>query len=137
VILDWFRGIASLKNFNPDKYNGDWKHIISWWNDHDQGIRPWDNITFGVSTISRTTSYTLLASDQLVFMDTTSGVLTVTLPTASVLKGKEYTVINTGTHLLTISPNGSDTINGGSFLYLPNQYFHAQLLSDGSNWFAI
>jgi len=44
VILDWFRGILKSENLTPEKYNGDWKRFITWWNDHDMGIRAWDNV---------------------------------------------------------------------------------------------
>jgi len=44
VIINWFRGIKDKIELTALKYNGDWTNLINWWNDHNNGVRKWDNV---------------------------------------------------------------------------------------------
>lgn len=131
-----FFGINDLKDLTYRKYNQDLLDIRNWWDDHDSGFRSFSNISFGVTTNSKSTSYGASISDQLILMDTTSSAITLTLPSAVGLKGKQYIVMNVGTKNLTIATTSAQTINGGSSYLIPNKYFSVELYSDGSNWVA-
>ena len=61
-----------------------------------------------------------------------SGTFTVTLPTASTCAGRRYTIKNTGTGIITISPNVD-----GSSQTLPAQYDLIEVLSDGTNYWKV
>lgn len=85
-------------------------------------------------TVTKTTSYTLTASDFIVLAD---GTLTVTLPDATVRAGQQYIVVNsTGAGAVTMGAAGSQTIAGlpaGDWaLFSQGQSFW--LASDGANW---
>lgn len=58
---------------------------------------------------------TLAPSDEVLLVDTTSAGVTVTVPAASAGK-RGWTVVNTGTHDVTIATTGSDTIVGPTTL---------------------
>ncbi|MHA1401532.1 MAG: hypothetical protein ACTSQE_14375 [Candidatus Heimdallarchaeaceae archaeon] len=74
------------------------------------------NSTLGVNgSISlpytaKTGAYTLTASDYTV--DCTSSTFTITLPTASGISGRIYNIKNSGTGIITIDANGTETIDG-------------------------
>jgi len=80
-------------------------------------------------------SSTLSAWGQLVLISAASGNLTLQLPTAVGFVGKTIKVVrvDSTTNTLTISPNGSQTINGGSSYILGANYASATFESDGTN----
>lgn len=66
-----------------------------------------------VTTTTRvTTTYTILTTDSVIFCNTDAGAYTATLPAGS--QGKSYQVINSGTtsNLLTVAPDGAETLIG-------------------------
>lgn len=71
-----------------------------------------------------TTATTVLDSDETMLVDTTSGAVTVTLPTASTVRGREFTVVktNAGANNVTIAAAGSDTINGAATYVFNTQW---------------
>ena len=74
-------------------------------------------------------------------VNTTSGALTITLPSASGISGRIYTIKKIGTggidKELTINPAGSATIDGGSSYIIYNDYTYVTLQTDGTNWYII
>ncbi len=59
------------------------------------------------------TSYSPLYADDYLFVDTTAGAVTLSLPIAR--GGKTYTVVKlTGANNVVVLPNGTDTINGAA-----------------------
>lgn len=50
MIFDWFRGL--IGQFDPNKYNGDWYALEKFWNDHNSGVRSWDNVNATNATIT-------------------------------------------------------------------------------------
>lgn len=81
--------------------------------------------------ISISSTYTLLSTDFLV--DCTSNSFTVSLPSAVGITGKIYQIKNSGSGIITIDANGSETIDG-SLTKTLNQNDVIQITSNGTNW---
>ena len=92
-----------------------------------------------VGLATKTANYTLLTSDKTILADATSGVLTMTLPTAVGFTGKIFTVkrINSGVNTVGIATTSSQTIDGSTTYTLSLQYSALTVQSDGANWFII
>jgi len=74
---------------------------------------------------------TLDATDYLI--DCTANTFTVTLPTAVGITGRVYIIKNTGTGVITVDGNSSETIDGVTTQTL-NQWDSMTISSNGSNW---
>lgn len=83
-----------------------------------------------------TSNYTLTKSDGVVMIDVTAGAVTATLPLASEMSGKTFTIKKTDTSLnkITINTTDNELIDGVSsyLLYLPNQFI--TVISDETGW---
>lgn len=134
--LDWFRGILKKDDLSPEKYNGDWKRLVNWWNDHDRGVRPWSG--FATQVVSKTASYTLTYTDVVLLVDSTAGVVTITLPTAIGANGRWYLIKDwkgqAATNNITIATTASQTIDGATSKVLTRNYLSYFVVSDGANW---
>ena len=92
---------------------------------------------------ARTSSYTILGSDSVVAIDTTSGAATLTLPAAANSTGKMLRIIKTGgTGTLTVQRVGSDVISPSSGTRTSVQFPAASsgeivLASSGTSWHVI
>ncbi len=88
------------------------------------------------NVVSKTTTYAVKASDDVVKVDSSGGAFTVSLPAAASYPGKEVTFIKigTGTDKVTIDPNSSETINGAATIGLNALYERVTIVSDGTNW---
>lgn len=82
---------------------------------------------------SKVANYTVLDIDYLI--DCTSGTFTVTLPPVVVV-GKTYIIKNSGTGVITLEGDGTETIDGALTLVL-NQYDSYTVVSNGANWIII
>ncbi len=89
------------------------------------------------TTASKTASYTLVAADDVVFFDTTSGALTATLPTAVGRAGHVFTVKKTGVNPLIIAAAGAETIDGVNTETISMLYGYRSMISDGTRWHVI
>ena len=70
-------------------------------------------------------------------LNCTSGTFPVNLPSASGIIGRTYTLVNSGTGVITLTPNGADLINGSTTIDLV-QYISRTVQSDGgTNWIII
>lgn len=103
------------------------------------GDTAWATPTQSSAIASKTNSdspYTALAGDDLIFIDTSGGAVTVNLPTAASIGGKIYTVVKTtsDTSLVTVDANSTETINGALTFKLCTQYELVRVISDGTNW---
>jgi hypothetical protein len=87
----------------------------------------------------QTASTTLDATAVVWPFNTTSGSLVPTLPLASTVAGRKYTIFKTvAGNSLTITPQSGDTINGASTLVLTAANASAKLISDGgTNWYSV
>ena len=97
----------------------------------------WENKTVSASIFpytAQTTTYTAGADDYVIHC--TSGTFSINLPTAVGITGKVYIIKNSGSGLITIDPNGSQTIDG-STTYTMSQAESVQVISTGSNWITL
>ncbi len=91
------------------------------------------------SAVATITASTTLTLDQEVVLCNNSSNITVTLPTASGISGKTYTLkkIGNNTATVTIDAAGSETIDGATTLLLYLRYDSIAIASDGSNWLIV
>jgi hypothetical protein len=70
------------------------------------------------------------------YFDTTSNSITVALPAANTVTGREYKIkrISGGTNTLTIDPNAAETIDGASTKVLYHQWDSIKIQSNGIEW---
>ena len=97
----------------------------------------WENKTVSASIFAytaQTTTYTAGADDYVIHC--TSGTFSVNLPTAVGITGKVYIIKNSGSGLITIDPNGSQTIDGVT-TYTMGGAESVQVISTGSNWITL
>jgi hypothetical protein len=66
----------------------------------------------------------------------TANTFAVTLPPANPIQGTTFTLINSGTGVITLTPAAGDLINGASTITL-TQYVSRTVQSDGNNWVII
>lgn len=108
------------------------------------GALSWDTASGSSSNVSartiiNTATYTIKSTDVLVsILYTTTGAVTLTLPTASVLA--EFSIVdeagNASSNNITINRVGSDTIIGNTSLILNGDYNAVRLYSNGGTaWF--
>ena len=63
-----------------------------------------------------------------------SAAATISLPTAVGVAGRLYNVVRTGAGVVTIQPDGAETISGDTPLVLTSQWDSVVFASDGTNW---
>ncbi|MCM8797615.1 MAG: hypothetical protein NC923_07080, partial [Candidatus Omnitrophica bacterium] len=88
---------------------------------------------------TKTTNYTLTATDSTILGNANSGAITLTLPTTSGITGRIYTIkkIDSSTNAVTVDGYGSETIDGAATYSLSAQYKYVTIQSDGTNWVII
>lgn len=105
-------------------------------------IRTEDNLTSlaeatGVS--AKSANYTVTAQDygKLIYVDTTTGDITITLPAAATV-GSGYQVMigksDSSTNDVIVDGNAAETINGTATQTIGIQYGINNFMSDGTNW---
>lgn len=115
---------------------------------HDLGSssNPWrgvfsDAVTWNVSSINDTDSPYTTSGESVIYVDTSSAAVTVTLATADAVDGREVRIVDTGgnaaTNAITVNTEGAETLNpgGASSFTLDVDGDYVDLFSDGSNWF--
>lgn len=134
--IPWFSRTDKLDHELDREFSG----IRDWWNAHDEGYRAWTKFTvlgaFAFSPQTVTTSTVISETNNVILADSTSGVVTITLPSAANKAGRVYIIkrISATKNLVKIVPNGSETIDGGTGYSLGWQYHSIALMSDGTNW---
>ena len=83
-----------------------------------------------------TASETLDLFDDTVLVDTTSGDVTLTLPTAASSTGKQYSVTKSAgaSNDAIVDPNGAETIGGETSIKLPSIGDRITFQSNGTSW---
>lgn len=101
------------------------------------GIPAWSDVTLATST--KTTSYTISATDVVIFADATSGSVTISLPTASANAGYKFYIkrIDNSANTCTIARTGTDTIDGQTSFTCDLQYTSMTVVSNGTNWYIL
>jgi len=84
--------------------------------------------------IAVTSAYSVTYQDFMV--ECTSGTFAVTLLSAAGITGQEFEVKNSGTGTITVTPDGSETIDGATTKLLV-QYDAMKIMSNGTNWIII
>lgn len=130
------------------------KDTVSILNDLNKGFRKWDNVSagrspnnssvvfingsFGTSVITKTSAYTATYDDQIILVDSTSAIVTITLPTAVGITGRRYTIKDwkgtSATNNITVATTSSQKIDGASTQVFATNYQAIEVASDGSNW---
>ena len=82
-----------------------------------------------------TSTDTFSAVDETI--NCTSGTFIVNLPTAIGIQGTPYTLVNSGTGVITLKGTLGQTINGSTTIDIKRQYVSRTVQSDGSNWIII
>ena len=79
---------------------------------------------------------TLDGTHSVVGVDASGGARTITLPTASGIAGRTYSIIKTDSsaNTVTVDGAGSETINGATTKVLSAQYAGITIISTGSAW---
>ena len=90
--------------------------------------------SFATKLTTTETDLTLSASHNIVLCTAS---LTITLPTAANIVGRQYTIKNVSNNPITINTTSCETIDGSLSITLSNQHKYVTIVSDGSNWFII
>jgi len=89
--------------------------------------------------VSKTSDYSATVDDCVIGVDTSSGTVTVTLPSAGAVAGKVFVINDEGgaaaTNNVVVATEGSETIDGSSSASITSNYGTLRLYSDGSNFF--
>ncbi len=95
--------------------------------------------SFATALVLKTSSYSISATDCVILADSTSGALTLTLPTSVGVSGRQYTIkrLNGGSNAITLATTGSQSIDGNGSVVLTAQYERVTVISDGANWYII
>ena len=104
---------------------------------YQQRVGFWTIVNSGWSqTSSKTANYTANVSDSTIFVDATSGDVTISLPVAAGNSGKQFYISkrDSSVNTVIIDPNGSETINGNADLTINTQYDSVILISDDTEW---
>ncbi len=124
------------------KIGDDWKNTSTgelWMCiDNSVGAAEWKSLTSvltnpSVAPTLRNITTTDTFSTPNDTLNCTSGTFTVNLPTAVGIQGVVYTLVNSGTGIITLDGNGTETINGSTDIPLNTQESRT-VQSDGSNW---
>ena len=94
-----------------------------------KGLISLGGVTFPLTQVNGT--YTVLPTDY--FVEATGNSFTINLPSASDISGQSYEIKNSGSGVVVVDANGSQTIDGVLTKTL-NQYDSLFITSNGSNW---
>lgn len=91
---------------------------------------------FIAALTTKTTAYTLTATDSVILANATTAAFTCTLPTAVGITGRQYTIkrINSGANNVTVGCSASQVIDGAATKTLGSQWSTLTVVSDGANW---
>ena len=94
---------------------------------------------FGLTAVTKTSSFTLDNSNSVFFCDATSGNITATLPAVSGATNRVYVIkkIDSSGNTCTVDGNASETIDDGLTATLTAQYEAITIIPDGTQWFII
>jgi len=103
------------------------------------GIPAWTDSAGGTTPSTKTTSYTIGATDAIIFADATSGNVTITLPAAASFAGYRFHVkrIDASANTCSVTRSGSDTIDGMTSFTIDQQYTSIMIVSNGSAWYIL
>ncbi len=95
------------------------------------------NGSLSYKVVNINTNYTA-ADETILIADASSGNITITLPAASSVDGRTYTIKkSTAANQVIVDGNGGETIDGAATKTLSAQYAKLTIVSNGGNWFVI
>jgi len=103
----------------------------------NSGLHVNTSVAFAGKVISQ--NYTATASDHMIFVNAGQSSVTLSLPTAVGIAGRQYIikrVDGNGQNQVTVDPNGSQTIEGAVTKSIENQN-SIVIVSDNSNWWIV
>ena len=103
----------------------------------NSGLHVNTSVAFAGKVISQ--NYTATASDHMIFVNAGQSSITLSLPTAVGIAGRQYIikrVDGNGQNQVTVDPNGSQTIEGAVTKSIENQN-SIVIVSDNSNWWIV
>lgn len=94
---------------------------------------------YGNRISTKTGNYTITSEDYTILCDTTSGAIVVSLLAASSVSGHIYNIkkIDAGANSVTISANGSNTIDGNATKVITTPFVSITIQSNGTNWYIL
>lgn len=105
------------------------------------GIPAWGAPSGGSSSesVAIVTGNITAGSDQVLLVDATTGAINVTLPAANTKTGKTYRIKKTDstTNLVTIIPNGAETIDGYVNMIVAYHNSTIDIVSNGNYWYIV
>lgn len=86
--------------------------------------------------VVKAAAYTITVADSFVACDATAGAFTVTLPTASGIAGREYTIkrVNAGVNAVTVDGAGAELIDAAATYVLAAEWATIVVVSNGFRW---
>jgi len=102
------------------------------------GIPVWSAAN-NLSTATKTSSYTISATDVVIFANASSASVAISLPTASSMAGYRFYIKRTdnSANTCSVTRSGTDTIDGMTSFTIDQQYTSMTVVSDGSAWYII
>lgn len=99
----------------------------------NSGLHVNTSVTFAGKAITQ--DYTVTEDDHMIFVNANGGNITVTLPTAVGIIGRQYIIkrVDSSVNAVTIDPNASETIEGDTTRALTDQN-SVVIVSDNNNW---
>ena len=100
------------------------------------GTLSWATTSANYAFSTKTSNYTITSTDDVIAADAAGGAVTITLPTAAGITGRQFTVkrINTGANTVTVATTGGQTIDGDATQILNLPQTSISMVSDGTNW---
>ncbi len=90
------------------------------------------------STGTLTADYTISQSDDVLFVDATTGMISLIFPSADRLTGDIVVIkIDASANIVRLLPSGTDTVDGASFFDLDAQRRTAIVMPDVNNWYIL
>ena len=85
---------------------------------------------------TKSASFTIAVTEDVTPVSASGGAVTATLPDATLMTGREFTVEKTDSsaNVVTVATTSSQTINGSTNDYLSSQYDSVTYRSNGTNW---
>ena len=104
-----------------------------------QGVPGHDAAGGPVAISTKTSSYTVLLTDNVLLANCVGGNIVFTLPAASTATGHVFYCkkIDNSSYTMTIQGNGSDIIDGSNTQVVSTQYESLTLVTDGTSWYLI
>ena len=93
------------------------------------------------AVVTKTADYTVTATDDVILLDAGSANVKITLPAATGLSGKQYSIKRIDgaelTHTATVGGTMTDTIDGLALLSLTRAYDSITVICNGSTWYSL